>query len=231
MVAGAGSAPQPGPPEARPKSVEALEFLVRHGYAVLFVVVLGEQLGLPLLGAPLLLASGALAAAGRFSAVAAVTLAVAACLLADAMWYQLGRRRGSSVLGFICRISLEPDSCVRQTESVFARWGAKVLLVAKFLPGLNAVAPPLSGVVGMPRARFLALRHRRGAASGRDSTWAWASSRSRQIEGCRDAARRAGSRRRDPGRPGGPRLRGLEVRPAPSVHAAACASPGSSRRS
>jgi membrane protein DedA with SNARE-associated domain len=137
--------------------VESVEFLVRHGYLVLFAVVLGEQLGLPLVGAPVLLAAGALAGAGRLSLPAAVGLAVAGCLVGDAVWYQLGRRRGASVLALMCRISLEPDSCVRRTEEVFARWGAKVLLVAKFLPGLNTVAAPLSGVVGMPLGRFLRL--------------------------------------------------------------------------
>jgi membrane protein DedA with SNARE-associated domain len=136
--------------------VDALEFLVRHGYLVLFGVVLGEQLGLPLLGGPILMAAGALAGMGRFFLPGALALAVAACVLADLVWYQLGRRRGASVLTLLCRISLEPDSCVRRTEDVFARWGPRVLLVAKFLPGLNTVAPPLSGVVRMPFARFLA---------------------------------------------------------------------------
>ena len=135
--------------------MDALEFLVRHGYVIVFVVVLGEQLGLPLLGAPVLLAAGALSATGRFLPHAALGLAVGACLVGDLVWYQLGRRRGASVLTFLCRISLEPDSCVRRTEDIFARHGARVLLVAKFVPGLNAVAPPLSGVVRMPLARFL----------------------------------------------------------------------------
>jgi membrane protein DedA with SNARE-associated domain len=137
--------------------VEPLAFLVDHGYLLLFLVVLGEQMGLPLVGAPVLLAAGALAGAGRVSGAAAVALAVAGCLIGDMVWYELGRRRGASVLALMCRISLEPDSCVRRTEDVFARWGAKVLLVAKFLPGLNTVAAPLSGVVGMPLRRFLRL--------------------------------------------------------------------------
>ena len=133
----------------------AFEFVLRHGYVLLFAVVLGEQLGLPLLGAPVLLATGALAATGRLSLPVALLLAVLACLIGDSVWYQLGRRRGASILTLLCRISLEPDSCVRRTEDVFARYGARVLLVAKFVPGLNTVAPPLSGVVGMQLARFL----------------------------------------------------------------------------
>src|SRR5262245_16142215 len=136
-------------------SMEALEFLLRHGYLVLFAVVLGEQLGLPLVGAPVLLAAGALSGTGRFSLPVTLALPIAACVLGDLVWFQLGRRRGASVLSFLCRISLEPDSCVRRTEDVFSRWGARVLLVAKFIPGLNTVAPPLAGVVGMPLGRFL----------------------------------------------------------------------------
>jgi membrane protein DedA with SNARE-associated domain len=136
---------------------ETVEFLVRHGYLVLFGVVLGEQLGLPLVGAPLLLATGALAAGGRLSAPLGVALAVLACLLGDSVWYRLGRSRGGSVLALLCRIALETDSCVRRTEDTFARHGGRVLLVAKFLPGLNTVAPPLSGIVGMPYLRFVAL--------------------------------------------------------------------------
>jgi len=135
--------------------MEALEFLVRHGYLVLFGVVLGEQLGLPLVGAPVLLAAGALSGMGRFSLPVVVGLSVAACLLGDLVWFYLGRRRGVSILTLLCRISLEPDSCVRRTEDVFSRWGARVLLVAKFVPGLNTVAPPLSGVVRMSLGRFL----------------------------------------------------------------------------
>lgn len=143
--------------------MEALEFLVRHGYLVLFLVVLGEQLGLPLVGAPVLLAAGALAGTGRLSLALAIVLPVVACLLGDLVWFELGRRRGSSVLAFLCRVALEPDSCVRRTEDVFSRWGARVLLVAKFIPGLNTVAPPLAGVVGMPWRRF--LRYDAGGAA------------------------------------------------------------------
>ena len=131
-------------------------FLVTYGYWVLFGLVLGEQLGLPLVGAPVLLAAGALAATDRLAMPLVLALPVLACLLGDSVWYGLGRRRGAPVLGFLCRIALEPDSCVRRTEDVFARRGPAVLLVAKFLPGLNTVAPPLAGIARLPYARFLA---------------------------------------------------------------------------
>jgi len=81
-------------------------------------------------------------------------LPVVAALTSDLLWYELGRRRGVKVLQFLCRISLEPDSCVRRTEGTFERYGAKSLLVAKFIPGLNTVAAPLAGVFGMKFPRF-----------------------------------------------------------------------------
>lgn len=132
-----------------------LEFLLKHGSLVLFVWVFAEQLGLPLPAIPLLLAAGALAGAGRLSLAVSLITAVCGALLADVLWYELGRRRGNRVLQWLCRISLEPDSCVRRTEGVFARHGARSLLVAKFLPGLSTVAPPLAGIFGMQPARFL----------------------------------------------------------------------------
>src|SRR5262245_2560241 len=83
--------------------------------------------------------------------------ALAASLPPDVIWYELGRRRGARVLGLLCRISLEPDSCVRRTENLFLQRGRKALLIAKFFPGLSTVAPPLAGMVGIPRWQFIAL--------------------------------------------------------------------------
>jgi len=134
---------------------ETLGFLLRHGYSVLFAWVLVEQLGLPVPSVPLLLAAGALAGRGRLSLSLVAGLPIVAALMSDALWYQLGRRRGVKVLQFLCRISLEPDSCVRRTENVFARHGARSLVVAKFVPGLNTAAPPLAGVFRMRLSRFL----------------------------------------------------------------------------
>jgi len=133
-----------------------MPFLLRHGYAVLFVIVLVEQAGLPLPSLPVLLAAGALVASGHLNVVAALLVVVAACLVADLTWFELGRRHGARVLAMLCRISLEPDSCVRRTENALAAGGARALLFAKFLPGLSTVAPPVSGMTGMPLARFLA---------------------------------------------------------------------------
>jgi membrane protein DedA with SNARE-associated domain len=132
-----------------------VEFLLHHGYSVVFAFVLAEQIGLPLPATPILLAMGALAGAGRLSFSSAIALGVLASLIGDCLWYWLGRKRGYSVLNLLCRVALEPDSCVRQTENVFTRFGAGSLLFAKFVPGLSTAAPPLAGLFRMSLARFL----------------------------------------------------------------------------
>lgn len=134
---------------------ETLQFLVQHGYTVLFVWVFVEQMGLPLPAPPLLLAAGALAGAEQLNLALATVLPSVAALLADTLGYELGRRRGTQILQLLCRVSLEPDSCVRRTQDVFARHGARSLLVAKFIPGLSTVAPPLAGIFRMRISRFL----------------------------------------------------------------------------
>jgi membrane protein DedA with SNARE-associated domain len=134
---------------------QAADFLIRHGYAVLFGWVLLEQMGLPIPSVPLLIAAGALARAGRMGLMFAVALAFGAIILADLFWYSLGRYRGGRILKLLCRISLEPDSCVRRTENLFVRHGVLALLVAKFVPGLNTAAPSLAGIFRMPARRFM----------------------------------------------------------------------------
>jgi membrane protein DedA with SNARE-associated domain len=133
-----------------------MSFLLRHGYAVLFVTVMVEQAGLPLPSLPVLLAVGALAAAGHLNLAVALAVVVAACLVSDLAWFEMGRRHGARILALLCRISLEPDSCVRRTENVLAAGGARALLFAKFVPGLSTVAPPVAGMMRMRLARFLA---------------------------------------------------------------------------
>jgi len=134
---------------------EAFRFLVRHGYAVLFAWVAAEQMGFPLPAIPLLLAAGALAGAGKLNLGLVIGTAVLASILSDGAWYEIGRRKGMKVLNLLCRMSLEPDSCVRRTEDVFTRHGARSLLVAKFVPGLTTAAPPLAGIFRMRRSRFV----------------------------------------------------------------------------
>lgn len=132
-----------------------LEFLVVHGYAVLLIWVFLEQAGMPLPSIPLLLASGALGGMHRLNFGVSLLLCVAGAVAADTIWYELGRRKGIKIVQWLCKISLEPDSCVRRTEGVFEKQGAKSLLVAKFLPGLSAVATPLAGIFQMKLRRFL----------------------------------------------------------------------------
>jgi membrane protein DedA with SNARE-associated domain len=136
---------------------DTLQVLSQYGYAVLFALVLAEQIGLPIPAVPALLGVGALIGAGRMSPALAFGAALAASLPPDIVWYELGRRRGGRVLGFLCRISLEPDSCVRRTENLFMQRGRKALLIAKFVPGLSTVAPPLAGMVGIARWQFILL--------------------------------------------------------------------------
>ncbi|HEU4370125.1 MAG TPA: VTT domain-containing protein [Methylomirabilota bacterium] len=133
---------------------DAVNFILRHGEAFVFLYVLVDQLGIPVPAVPALLAMGALAGVGKINFGLALLLSVVASLMADTVWYALGRARGSRVLRLVCKVSLEPDSCVRRTENVFVRYGAGALIFAKFVPGLSTVAPPLAGVVGVTLPRF-----------------------------------------------------------------------------
>jgi membrane protein DedA with SNARE-associated domain len=130
-------------------------WLTDHGYAVLFAWVAAEQLALPVPSEPVLLVAGALAGAGLLELPVVIAVGVTASLLSDVIWYEVGRVRGSRVTRVLCWISLEPDSCVRRSQDIFARYGGGSLLVAKFVPGLNTVAQPLAGILGMRRSRFL----------------------------------------------------------------------------
>jgi membrane protein DedA with SNARE-associated domain len=132
-------------------------FLLEHGYLVLFTATLVAQLGAPVPGIPLLLAAGVLAREGTLSLVAALALTVVASGLGHLVWYEAGRRRGTAVLRLLCKISIEPDSCVRKTEDIFVRYGPSALVAAPFVPGLAAVAPPLAGMSAMSVGRFLLL--------------------------------------------------------------------------
>jgi membrane protein DedA with SNARE-associated domain len=136
---------------------DILHFLLHHGYPVLFSWVFLEQIGLPMPSAPLLLAAGALAGAGRLSLTATIALVTLAAVIADAAWFLWGRWRGAGVLRFVCRISLQPDTCVRRTKETVSRHGRLAILASKFVPGLNAAVPPLAGLIGMSFREYLAL--------------------------------------------------------------------------
>ena len=131
-----------------------IPFLLQYGYTVLFIWVFVETMGLPLPSGPLFITMGALAYTGQLNLYLCIGSGVCAAILGDIFWYTAGRKRGRMVLSLICRITLEPDSCVRRTESIFGAYGARSLLIIKFIPGLNAVSTPLAGIVRMPLLRF-----------------------------------------------------------------------------
>lgn len=129
--------------------------VARYGLPLVFLNVAAEQLGLPVPALPTLVVAGALVAEGRVEWLPLLSVAMFASLLADAVWYAIGRRHGYRVLATLCRLSLSPDTCVRNTESTFERMGMPSLLFAKFVPGFSTVAPPLAGATGAPVASFL----------------------------------------------------------------------------
>lgn len=135
----------------------AMDFLLRHGYIVIFVAVFIEQIGLPIPSGPVLLAAGALAGFHRLNLAPALALAAAASLICDSLWFTLGRRRGGSVLKFVCRVAIEPDTCVSKTHSAYLRYGPESLLISKFLPWFGTLGPPLAGMFNLAVWRFLLI--------------------------------------------------------------------------
>lgn len=128
-----------------------------YGGIGVFLFAFAENIGLPVPAFPVLMAAGALSQAGRTSLAAVLAGAVGGAVAADAAWYLLGRWRGRSVLATLCRISLNPDACVDGAEEGFRRRRSLTILLAKFLPGVNTVMPPLAGITAFPFLRFLSL--------------------------------------------------------------------------
>ena len=139
--------------------MEQLLVSLSNGWGVGFVVVnvLLDQIGLPVPAAPTLVVAGAIAADNRLFGLELFVGASLACLIPDFGWYLAGRVYGSRVMKMLCRISLNPDSCVSQTQLRFERWGPGAIIFAKFVPGLAIIAPPLAGATGMAWPRFLIL--------------------------------------------------------------------------
>ena len=136
--------------------MEGLDVFIRtYGYPALFGVMVIEQFVPPMPGEPVLLGAGALAGTGHLRLWIVAALALAGTVVADLVWYEIGRRGGQRVLKWMCRLSIEPDTCVRSGEDAFSRWGANALLIAKFLPGLNSIGQPLAGALRMSRPRFV----------------------------------------------------------------------------
>src|SRR5579885_354575 len=123
---------------------QALIGVARHGYALLFLWTAAEQLGAPVPAMPILIAAGVLSTTGQLNLASALLACVIACLIADAAWYIIGKKRGPAVLRFLCKISLEPQTCVRRSSEFISRYGSRSLIFAKFIPGISTVAVPLT---------------------------------------------------------------------------------------
>jgi membrane protein DedA with SNARE-associated domain/rhodanese-related sulfurtransferase len=134
----------------------ALVFFVHYAYLIIFLWVLVEQVGIPIPSVPVLLTAGTLSATHRVSWLGITGAMLLGCIIADSVWFSLGRRYGNSVLKLLCRFSFEASTCVSKTENYFTRRGALTLLFAKFVPGLSTVAAPIAGQTGMSYPRFLA---------------------------------------------------------------------------
>ena len=134
----------------------AIVFFIHYAYPLIFIWVLVEQIGIPIPSIPLLLTAGTLSATHRVSWFGITLAMLLACMIADSIWFSLGRRYGNSVLKLLCRLSFEASTCVSKTEGYFTRRGPVTLLFAKFVPGLSTVAAPIAGQTGMSYPRFLA---------------------------------------------------------------------------
>ena len=127
----------------------------RYGLLLIFANVFLEQIGAPIPALPTLIVAGALVARGEMDIVPLLLASIAGSVHADLIWFLLGRSKGYRILEVVCRVSLSPDSCVRQTERLFERTGMLSLLFAKFVPGYSTVAPPLAGAMGTRLGPFL----------------------------------------------------------------------------
>jgi membrane protein DedA with SNARE-associated domain/rhodanese-related sulfurtransferase len=136
---------------------DLVALLVEHGTLAVFVATLAARVGAPVPASPLMVVAGALVAGGQLPAALTVLCSLAANVAGDCVWYEAGRRHGRRVMRLLCRISLSPDSCVRQSEALIARWGGSSLVAAKFVPGVSVVAAPMAGALGMAAGRFLAF--------------------------------------------------------------------------
>jgi membrane protein DedA with SNARE-associated domain len=131
--------------------------VARYGYESLAIVLFLEAIGLPIPGAVALLAAGAAAASGGMSPALAILVPTVAMLLGDTLLYVLGRYTGWALLGVLCRISMNPEACILTSATAFYKRGRTTLLVAKFIPGINTMAPPLAGSMNMKAGQFLRL--------------------------------------------------------------------------
>lgn len=131
-----------------------LHQLTSHPYLVLLLSSVLERIGLPLFLSPVLVGAGALAATGQMHFDVGLWIALIVCVAGDALWYELGRRKGDTILSTLCRISLEPETCVRRSRGFFEKGVNRTLLLSKWLPGLSHIVPAVAGLSDIPRQRF-----------------------------------------------------------------------------
>jgi membrane protein DedA with SNARE-associated domain len=136
---------------------DLLSLIAHHGYILIFLIVFLEAIGLPVPAALVLVAGGAATASGILRAPAALLLAVVGMLLGDSLLYVLGSHMGWGLLGFLCKVSANPETCILRSAESFYKRGRVTLLIAKFIPGVNTMAPPLAGSMKMPFGQFLGL--------------------------------------------------------------------------
>src|ERR1700752_1425798 len=134
---------------------DLLSILARSGYALTFGLLFAEALGLPFPAAIALVAAGAAVASHAFSGPAVLLAAMLALMIGDSAQFWLGRYSGWALLGFLCRVSMNPETCILRSAESFYKRGKATLLIAKFVPGLNTMAPPLAGSMKMPPWKFL----------------------------------------------------------------------------
>lgn len=150
-------------PRALPVMHDLFPLIAEYGAFAVFLNVLLTQAGAPLPAVPTLLVAGALTFHGPLYLIELAPAAVSGALLGDGLWYFAGKRYGRHVMALLCRVSLSPDSCVRRTRTQFERWGAPLLLVSKFIPGLSTVSSALLGTMRTPFSTF-ALYNLAGSA-------------------------------------------------------------------
>jgi membrane protein DedA with SNARE-associated domain len=136
---------------------DLLSLIAHHGYLVIFLAVLAESVGMPVPSALALIGGGAAVASGALRGPALAVLAITAMLLGDSLFYVLGNLMGWNLLGFLCRVSVNPETCILRAAESFYKRGRAALLIAKFIPGVNTMAPPLAGSMEMPFLQFLGL--------------------------------------------------------------------------
>lgn len=128
-----------------------------HGLTAIFILLFAKRMGVPVPALPVLLLAGARGVQDGLFALQALLAASAAAILADELWFHAGRRYGRSMLALLCRLSLAPGHWIRTSERAFERRGAVAVLLAKFIPGVAGLAPPLAGALGMRTGSFTVL--------------------------------------------------------------------------